>query len=105
MTISQADIKKLASLSRLKISEEESQQFAKEIDSILGYVEQIKEVSASLEGDSSNKLTKTEGSFGDNLNFLREDVANDNLNPKPEVLVSSAPASQDGLVKVKKILN
>lgn len=101
MTISQVDIKKLASLSRIKISEEESQQFAKEIDSILGYVEQIKEVSASVEGAFDQaKIT-----LDSNLNFLREDTANSNLNPNPEVLVSSAPASQDGLIKVKKILN
>lgn len=94
MSLTKADIQKLASLSRMKLSDEEIDQFTNEIDSILGYVEQIKEVSDT--GEKVNILHK---------NILREDLDDRNLNNTSEELVSSAPASQDNLIKVKKILN
>ncbi len=99
MTITQTDIQKLASLSRMKLTEEEQTQFAKEIDSILGYVEQIKEVSS----DVSHADKKP--SDIPHRNALREDIADANLNPDSNVLVESAPAQEQGFVKVKKILN
>ena len=94
MSLTKADIQKLASLSRMKLSDEEIDQFTTEIDSILGYVEQIKEVS-----DSGEKVNIS------HKNILREDVDDRDLNNMSEVLISAAPASQDSLIKVKKILN
>jgi aspartyl-tRNA(Asn)/glutamyl-tRNA(Gln) amidotransferase subunit C len=102
MTITQADIQKLASLSRMKLTEEEQAQFAKEIDSILGYVEQIKEVSSGTQGGSSHADKKP--SDIPHRNALREDVADADLNPDSSVLVDAAPAHEQGFVKVKKIL-
>jgi aspartyl-tRNA(Asn)/glutamyl-tRNA(Gln) amidotransferase subunit C len=49
MTITEKDIEKLATLSRMRLEDDEKAQFAKEIDSILGYVEQIKEVSENAD--------------------------------------------------------
>ncbi len=99
MSLSQSDIQKLASLSRLKLSDEELAQFTKEIDSILGYVEQIKEVS---EGGGANVKKPSDILH---RNILREDVDDRELIASGEKLISAAPESQDGLVKVKKILN
>lgn len=99
MTITQADIQKLASLSRMKLTEEEQNQFAKEIDSILGYVEQIKEVSS----DASHADKKP--SDIPHRNLMREDIADSNLNPDSSTLVNAAPMHEQGFVKVKKILN
>ena len=98
MSLTEADIQKLASLSRMKLSEEELSQFTKEIDSILGYVEQIKEVSASADA------AKSSGTIS-HKNVLREDADDRDLNATGESLVSAAPESQGGLIKVKKILN
>lgn len=98
MTITQADIQKLASLSRMKLTEEEQATFAKDIDSILGYVEQIKEVSS----DASHADKKP--SDIPHRNALREDVADADLNSDASVLVGAAPAHEQGFVKVKKIL-
>lgn len=112
MSITTDDIKKLANLSRIKISEEEMSQFAKEIEGILGYVEQIKEVSdASIVSTSGTSVAG--GANTDTLgakkilthkNAMREDVEDREVNPDPSILVKIAPESQDGYVKVKKIL-
>lgn len=99
MTITQADIQKLASLSRMKLTEEEQAQFTKEIDSILGYVEQIKEVSSDVSHADKKPIDIA------HRNLMREDVADTDLNPDSSVLVHSAPAHEDGFIKVKKILN
>ncbi len=46
--ISTNDVKKLAALARIKLTAEEEEKLAKDMESILGYVKQIKEVAASL---------------------------------------------------------
>ncbi len=98
MSITDADIEKLASLSRMKLSAEERSQFAKEIDSILGYVEQIKEVSAG--GASGKKPSDIP-----HRNILRADIADRDLGDDTSILIEAAPKSLDGYVQVKKILN
>ncbi len=95
MSITEADVKKLASLSRMKLTEQEITQFTKEIDSILGYVEQIKEVSSD----------SVKAKLPEHRNILREDIADTNVNPDAGSVLNCAPSVQDGLVKVKKILN
>lgn len=104
--IDKKDIEKLASLSRMKLTEEEKDRFAKEIDSILAYVKQIQDVTEGAENASStNILARKTPLHFPHRNTLREDVANRDLNPDTDVLVGLAPDSQDGYVKVKKILN
>jgi aspartyl-tRNA(Asn)/glutamyl-tRNA(Gln) amidotransferase subunit C len=93
--ISAKDIEKLASLARIKIEENEKEQFGKEIDSILGYVNQIKEAKVSL--DQSERV-------GDIKNVLREDVHPHESGVNKEKLLSEAPSREGDYVKVKKIL-
>jgi len=97
MSLTEAEVQKLASLSRMQLSEEEPGQFTKEIDSILGYVEQIKEVSEELTPKASSDIP--------HRNILREDVSDRDLIEAGGSLVGAAPASQNNLLKVKKILN
>lgn len=107
MTITQADIQKLASLSRMKLTEEEQATFAKDIDSILGYVEQIKEVSSGANaGGTGTTVSHADKKPSDipHRNAMREDIADTNLNSDASVLVDAAPAHEQGFVKVKKIL-
>ncbi len=94
--IEKKDIQKLASLSRMKLSDEETDRFTREIDSILAYVHQINEV-ADID-------TVKDPSNYPHRNAFREDVDNRDLNPDTSILIKSAPESQDGYVKVKKIL-
>ncbi len=100
MSLTEADVQKLASLSRIKLSDEETTQFTKEIDAILGYVEQIKEVSA---GDAAASVG-VHANPPLHRNIMREDAADTDLNPDSSEVLSRAPSHQDGLVKVKKIL-
>ncbi|MBU3668977.1 MAG: Asp-tRNA(Asn)/Glu-tRNA(Gln) amidotransferase subunit GatC [Candidatus Taylorbacteria bacterium] len=97
MSVTEADIKKLASLARIQISEEEVKTFRNEIDSILGYVDQLNTVSASVSAHSQV--------VPEHRNQVREDISHSDTNPNPEVLVDAAPSSESGFVKVKKILN
>lgn len=110
MSITTSDIEKLASLARMDISEEEKASFAKEIDSILGYVEQLNTVSAHSTGSASASTTGAAGTVNTPVaplhrNQLRDDVSDAELNPASELLVKAAPQSEGDLVKVKKILN
>ena len=101
MTITAGDIQKLANLSRLKLTEEETEQYAKEISGILKYVDQIQEVTEGA--DTTSAATKKPADIS-HRNVMRDDVADKMLSPEPQKLVEAAPEHQDGLVKVKKIL-
>ncbi len=101
-TLTEQDIEKLATLSRLTLAPEEKAQFAKEIDAILAYVEQIQEVVGGE--DILKKLKHRTPDMYVHRNVLREDVA-DPLETDRPGLVSAAPESQDGYIKVKKIIN
>lgn len=89
------DIKHLASLSRLHLSDEEADAYTKQFDEIVAYVDKIKEISAHDEIPHQVR--------DDNANTLREDIVNSYQNP--EHIIDEAPSHQDNFVKVKKILN
>ncbi len=91
-------IKKLAELSRLELTDKEISEYAGEFSSILGYVD-------SLKGAVSNSTEKElilENSA--NRNVVRNDDTASGSGLNTEKLVKSAVDSQDGHIKVKKIL-
>jgi aspartyl-tRNA(Asn)/glutamyl-tRNA(Gln) amidotransferase subunit C len=89
------DILKLAQLSRLHLSDEEIEKFQKEMEAILGYVEQLQQVDA--EGvEPTYQVTGL-------TNVMRPDEVVD-YGPKPEDLLKNAPSTEDGLIKVKRML-
>jgi len=89
------DIKHLAHLSRLHISEKKMEQYAKQFDEIVAYVDKVKEVTS----DSDSKIIES----NEVKNVLREDEVFSYENP--ETIINEAPSHQDNFVKVKKILN
>lgn len=92
-----ADIKKLADLARVDMTDEEMTGMAHDFDSILAYVGQIQEVSGSL---SSEKKT-------DELiphNIMRDDVILNKGGEFTDKISKQFPESQDGYLKVKQIL-
>ncbi|MDP2704917.1 MAG: Asp-tRNA(Asn)/Glu-tRNA(Gln) amidotransferase subunit GatC [Patescibacteria group bacterium] len=96
--ITKEEVKKLAGLSRMKVSDEEVEQFAKEIDSILGYVEQIKNVVSSLDDKKSSS---------DNMlkNVMREDENPHESGAYTKEIVAEFPEKGDNNeLKVKNIL-
>jgi aspartyl-tRNA(Asn)/glutamyl-tRNA(Gln) amidotransferase subunit C len=101
MIITIEEIQKLASLSRLKLTDEETEQYAKDLTGILKYVDQIQEVT---EGADTTSTTGKAPVYFPHRNVMRDDIADQALNPLPQKLVEAAPKHQDGLVEVKKIL-
>jgi aspartyl-tRNA(Asn)/glutamyl-tRNA(Gln) amidotransferase subunit C len=92
--ISPEEVQKLADLSRLKLSPEEKATFAKEIDSILGYVSQI----SDLKSETSNQKTP------EIRNVFRKDEEPHESGIYTEVLLAQAPKRDKDYLKVKKIL-
>ena len=99
MSITLKEIEKLAELSRIHLAESEKETFTKDIDSVLAYVEQIKEVVSSGDTHADKKPADII-----HRNALREDIADTHINPDPSVLVELAPSHEQGFIKVKKIL-
>ena len=93
--LSRADILKLAQLSRLHLSDKEIKQFTAEISSILGYVEQLQSVDL--------KNVKPTNQVTGLTNVLRKDELFD-YGATPEELLKNAPSTQDGHIKVKRML-
>ena len=86
------DIEKLAELAKIELTTPEKEGLLKDLDSILGYVKQIQEVDVS-DIDVEYK----------NRNIWREDKIEERDFSREEI-ISQFPDSQDGFVKVKKIL-
>ena len=93
--ITVTEIEKLAALSRIELAPEEKEEFRKSMDSILGYVDQVKKVSATL---SSEKKA------GTLRNVMREDTNPHESGIHTEILISAAPKREGNYVKVKKVL-
>lgn len=89
------DIKHLAHLSRLHLTDEEVEAYTKQFDEIVAYVDKIKEIAP---GAGSQVIESNEVK-----NVLREDTVSSYENP--ETIIDEAPSHQDNFVKVKKILN
>jgi len=95
------DIKKLADLARIDISENEMEGLAKDFDPILAYVGQVQEaLKISSMNDSSDK--KPEDYFLHNV--MREDEVTNNRGEYTDKILADAPDIQDGFLKVKQIL-
>ena len=88
------DVKKLAELSRIHLSDNEALELGDSLDSILGYVEQIKQVSSDTDIEQTFPIA----------NVVREDVNSNETGKNREKLLNSAPKREGDYVKVKKIL-
>ncbi|MEH7545556.1 Asp-tRNA(Asn)/Glu-tRNA(Gln) amidotransferase subunit GatC [Neobacillus vireti] len=92
--ISTDEVKHVANLARLAVTEEEVEKFTKQLDKIITFAEQLNEL------DTEN--VKPTYHVLDMKNVLREDVSQKGL-PREEVL-KNAPEHQDGQIKVPSIL-
>ncbi len=93
--ITTAEIEKLATLARIKLSEEDKASLVKEFDSILGYIDQLKKVEVS---------TDTEGRVGAIKNIMRPDESRQISTDDRERLLDEAPDREGDFIAVKKIL-
>jgi aspartyl/glutamyl-tRNA(Asn/Gln) amidotransferase C subunit len=93
------DIKKLGELAKIEINEAEAEGFKKDFESILGYIKQIESVDLSAQAG----LGDVTPSYG-TQNVTRIDVAKNVAGEYSESLLASAPNTENGFIKVKKIL-
>ncbi len=96
------EIKKLADLARIDMSEKEMIGMAKDFDSILAYVSQVQEIT-KLISDDSTKKQNSNFSFG-LKNIMREDVATPNPEIFSDKIIKEMPKKDSRFLKVKKIL-
>ncbi len=87
-------IEKLAALSRVALTGAEVEKMSTDIESILGYVSEIQKV-------SGDEPVPTVGAL---RNVMREDVVTHTRGQYTEALVAAMPKSENGYLKVKKIL-
>lgn len=92
--ISVDQVKHVAHLARLAITEEEAEKFTKQLDAIIGFAEQLNELDTENVEPTSHVLELK--------NVLREDIPKPGL-PREEVL-KNAPEKQDGQIKVPAII-
>ena len=95
MALENADIDKITILARLQVTPSETSDYANSISSILSLIDQMQQVSTegieplSNPHDASQRLRKDE-------------VTSDN---QREAFIALAPAAQDGLYLVPKVLD
>lgn len=89
------EILKLAKLARLQLTDEEVEKFSDEISAILGYIDQLQSV--NLNGvETTNQVTGL-------VNVMRKDEVY-SYSVTPEQLLKNAPETEDGQIKVKRML-
>ena len=86
------DVEKLAELAKIELTDKEKENLLKDMEGILGYVKQVQEV----------KLDDIEPEYK-NKNVWREDEEKESIFSR-DLIINQFPDSQDGFVKVKKIL-
>lgn len=94
--ISKENVKHIAKLARIDLTEDEIGKFQKELSAILDYIEKLKEV--DIEGaDPMSHAVAVE-------NVMREDEAGDAPAGQKEKLLQLAPETKEGYLKVKAVL-
>ena len=92
--ISIDQVKHVANLARLAITEEDTEKFAKQLDAMISFAEQLNEVDTDGVEPTSHVLHMK--------NVMREDIPQEGL-PQSDVL-KNAPDHQDGQIKVPSIM-
>ena len=91
--ITKKEIEHLAKLARIELLPEEAKSFTTEIDSILEYVGQIKNISAEK---TEETLTLR--------NVMRQDAVTHSRGEYTKAILANAPSKENNYIKVKKIL-
>ena len=94
--ISREEVKHIAKLARLELTEIEIEKMQKDLSSILDYVDILKK--APLAKNKQGSRTRSGGTA------TRKDVADSKPASLANALVQAAPDKKDGYIKVKSIL-
>lgn len=101
--IERKDVEKLAALARITIPEAEIEKVRKDIGSILDYVSQLNEA-GTASGKNGIEIPADQNYDSGVTNVMREDGEPHETGKFTDVLLKCAPKTQNGYIKVKKIL-
>ena len=93
--IDKEQVKHLAELAQLDLTDEEVEKFSNQLTGILQYVDKIKEV--ELSDDIKRDFKK--------LNTFREDENSHEAGEHRDAILDAMPKTQNNMLVVKKILN
>ncbi|HEX9608735.1 MAG TPA: Asp-tRNA(Asn)/Glu-tRNA(Gln) amidotransferase subunit GatC [Candidatus Paceibacterota bacterium] len=88
------EVGKLANLARLELSLEEAESLAQEIESILGYISEIKDVATDTKGCEVTA----------HRNIVREDGIPHESGIHTEAILGNVPNRERDFIKVKRII-
>ncbi len=88
------DIQKLSTLSRIDINKNEQVELLEDMEAIIGYVDDIQK---AVTNDNISKV-------GKHRNIMREDIKSHDIGEYTKEILDEVPYTQDGYIKVKKIL-
>ena len=94
MSLTSSDVKRIAHLARIEITEGETEQTLGQLNEIFKLIEQLQSVNTAGIEPMSHPLGGSQR--------LREDLAIDN--PDREANMKNAPARQDGLFLVPRVI-
>lgn len=94
MSVDSATVRKIASLARIAVSEEQVAAMVPELNNILGWIEQLGEVDTSQVEPMTAVIPNTLR--------LREDVVNDG--DVRDAVLANAPAAEHGFFGVPKVI-
>ncbi|HEY3396132.1 MAG TPA: Asp-tRNA(Asn)/Glu-tRNA(Gln) amidotransferase subunit GatC [Armatimonadota bacterium] len=92
--ISEAEVRHVASLAKLALSEEELARVGRELNRIMGYFAELQELDTSATPITSHAIPL--------VNVYREDVVGESL--PPAEAVQNAPDGVDGYFRVPRIV-
>jgi len=96
MPISNEDVRHIAGLARIRLTNEEERKFEEELSSILKFVGKLSEI------DAAGVMSETGGTRAENV--MREDhVGHSELEGKSRELLDSVPEREKDWVKVKAV--
>ena len=106
MKVTETDVTYVADLANLELTDQERQSLAKELNSILEYIERLNELDTDNVppmAQTSDRLTPTEKTGGDRFAYARrEDVLRPSL-PHQDA-VKNAPDTDGDFFKVPKVI-
>lgn len=94
MNIDKEQIKHIADLANLTISDDELEKYTKEMSSIVGFANELNE----LDTENVDITTSILGEY----NIFREDELKESFDNSE--LLKNAPESQDGMFKIPKVI-
>ncbi|HEX2950972.1 MAG TPA: Asp-tRNA(Asn)/Glu-tRNA(Gln) amidotransferase subunit GatC [Armatimonadota bacterium] len=94
MRLSREEVEHVALLSRLKLSEDEVGRFTEQLNSILGYFEQLQEADTSQASGTTHVVPM--------VNVMREDIERPSF--EPDETLSNAPERMAELFKVPRVV-